>query len=86
MREAGRSRFDGGSRIMPREGGKRGRKINEGTERREDVDTVIVVGRKMKQKIGERVRKGERVELRRYKMKKAGGGEKKWKRRMDEGD
>ena len=48
MREAGRSRFDGGSRIMPREGGKRGRKINEGTEKREDVDMVIVAGRKMK--------------------------------------
>ena len=48
MREAERSRFDGVSRIMPREGGKRGRKINEGTERREDVDVVIVAGRKIK--------------------------------------
>ena len=47
MREAGRSRFDGVSRIMPREGGKRGRKIIEGTEKREDVHMVIVAGRKM---------------------------------------
>ena len=28
-----------------REGGRRERKINEGTERREDVDMVIVAGR-----------------------------------------
>ena len=33
---------------MPREGGKRGRKIIEGTEKREDVHMVIVAGRKMK--------------------------------------
>ena len=51
MREAGRSRFEGGARIVLKrckrkkaatEGGKRERKINDGTERREDVDMVIV--------------------------------------------
>lgn len=56
MREAGRSRFEGGERILlkrckrkkaAREGEKRERKMNEGTKRREDVDVVIATEKRV---------------------------------------
>ena len=86
MREAGRSRFEGGERIVlkrckrkkaAREGEKRERKMNEGTKRREDVDVVIVAEKRVgtenrrEEKEG-RGRKEESLELRRCMMKKAG--------------
>ena len=55
MREAGRSRFDGGARIVLKrckrkkaatEGGKRERKINDGTERRERRTQIWSLWRK----------------------------------------
>ena len=68
MREAGRSRFKGGERIVlkrckrkkaARERGRRKRKMNEGTKRREDVDVVIVTEKKESvQKIGGKRKKG----------------------------
>ena len=73
-----------------REGGKRERKMNEGTKRREDVDVVTVAEKRVgtenrrEEKEG-RGRIGERLELRRCMMKQiAGRGQKKWKRRIGE--